>query len=63
MVLTSIKNYPIIRDNADSLGLTYTVRNGTIRIKSKGLSEENVQNRLIEDFGIGSIIEKESVFA
>jgi len=57
MILTSIKNYEKIKQNAEVLGITFKPNGGVIKITSEGISEENLSNRLFEDHGIGNIID------
>lgn len=57
MILTSEANRETIVKIADDIGISYSYRNGTIRIHADGLSDENVSRRLKEDHGIDNIID------
>ena len=57
MVLTSIKNKKVIKDNAKKLGITFKESEKVIKIYSNGLNDETISNRLKYGYGIGSIVE------
>jgi len=61
MILTSIKNREVIKDNAESLGISFKVTDKTVKITPSGLDDNAVSSRL-DDLGIGHIIDNTAVF-
>jgi len=57
VILTSIKNLEAIKANRESLGITFKIRGGVIKVFSDGLTAENVSHRMWEDFGIPNMID------